>query len=296
MDNNMNKNTFVKFVIFCWLALTVASCSPGNPNDSLYTENPMNVFHLEDSTVGIVRINSQNQLEAAHCTAFFVSGRRLATALHCVRPPIQMRIELAPGVSFVIPGVTPLSDVVGSEILLIRYQDHTAFLREFVEGNEDIVPYITSAHVISYDVDNDLAVLDLSDGERDATSWLALGTGRARVGEHVYSIGFPVGLFWIITDGIVSADHRLSSENAGSLLHTASITHGNSGGPLVNNSGQLVGINRAYVVDAGYLGVATPVEALRGLLENTAPVGTSATAAPTPTCRGQDGSCAMHID
>jgi putative serine protease PepD len=76
------------------------------------------------------------------------------------------------------------------------------------------------------------------------------------VGDGVVAIGSPFGLEETVTTGIVSALNRdISSTNnftiSGAIQTDAAINHGNSGGPLLNMSGQVVGINTQIESDSG---------------------------------------------
>jgi serine protease Do len=104
------------------------------------------------------------------------------------------------------------------------------------------------ASIIGYDTDTDIAVLKI-----DATGLTAAEFGNSddlKVGELVLAIGNPLGfeLFGSVTSGIVSALNREISVNEKKmqLIQTdAPINSGNSGGPLINSYGQVIGINSA---------------------------------------------------
>ncbi len=104
------------------------------------------------------------------------------------------------------------------------------------------------ASIIGYDVDTDIAVLKV-----DATGLTAAEFGNSddlQVGELVLAIGNPLGfeLFGSVTSGIVSYLNReiAINEKQMTLIQTdAPINSGNSGGPLVNSYGQVIGINSA---------------------------------------------------
>lgn len=104
------------------------------------------------------------------------------------------------------------------------------------------------ANVIGYDVDTDIAVLKI-----DASGLACAELGNSddlQVGELVLAIGNPLGfeLFGSVTSGIVSALNREITVNDRemTLIQTdAAINSGNSGGPLINSCGQVVGINSA---------------------------------------------------
>lgn len=127
----------------------------------------------------------------------------------------------------------------------------------------DLVP----ARLVGQDPVGDLALLHIQT-ER-ALPALPLGNAAAlQVGEFVVAIGSPFGFEHTITFGIVSATkrHFLRSGIFGGFIQTdAAINTGNSGGPLVNMRGEVVGINTA-TVGRGELGFAIPIDAAKAVL------------------------------
>lgn len=93
--------------------------------------------------------------------------------------------------------------------------------------------------VIASDPDKDVAVLKVP-GRNLAHLQLA-DSGAAQIGEHVIAIGSPLGLEGTVSDGIVSA---IRDEQNGKtwIQTTAPVSHGNSGGPLLNLKGDVVGV------------------------------------------------------
>ena len=104
------------------------------------------------------------------------------------------------------------------------------------------------AKIVAYDKEADIAVLKI-----DAKGLTAAEFGdsdKCEVGEAVVAIGNPLGLEFqnTVTCGIISALNRkvTINDNAMTLIQTdAAINNGNSGGPLINSSGQVIGINSA---------------------------------------------------
>jgi S1-C subfamily serine protease len=104
------------------------------------------------------------------------------------------------------------------------------------------------AHLVGSDPSTDIAVLKVNASSRALTP-LPLGdSDKVRVGDSVVAIGNPFGLDRTVTAGIVSALQRqIQSPNNWAIDHViqtdAPINHGNSGGPLLNADGQVIGVN-----------------------------------------------------
>lgn len=114
-----------------------------------------------------------------------------------------------------------------------------------------------TATVIGADKETDIAVLKVNAG-RDLP-FVALGdSDKARVGEWVLALGSPFGLSRSVTAGIISHKQR---ETGGSVFQKfiqtdAAINRGNSGGPLVNLAGEVIGVNSQIATSTGdYNGV-----------------------------------------
>ncbi|MGL5062803.1 MAG: S1C family serine protease [Microcoleus sp.] len=99
--------------------------------------------------------------------------------------------------------------------------------------------------VLATDVTNDLALIQLETNDRLSVIPLA-ETSRIQVGQRVYAIGSPFGLSGTLTTGILSRIGR-----NGDLQTDANLNPGNSGGPLLNSQGQLVGVNKAILSPDG---------------------------------------------
>jgi len=124
--------------------------------------------------------------------------------------------------------------------------------------------------VVGKDPKTDIAIIKI-----DAKNYLptvALGdSDRLQVGEWVMAVGNPFGLDNTVTSGIVSAKGRhIGAGPYDNFIQTdASVNPGNSGGPLVNVKGEVVGINMAIVSETGGnigIGFATPVNLVKDLL------------------------------
>jgi putative serine protease PepD len=112
------------------------------------------------------------------------------------------------------------------------------------------------AQVVGTDASTDLAVLKV-DAPASQLFPLSLGdSSKLAVGDSVVAIGSPFGLEGTVTSGIVSALHReMTSPNHfaidNSIQTDAAINHGNSGGPLLNAQGKVVGITSQIESNSG---------------------------------------------
>jgi serine protease Do len=131
---------------------------------------------------------------------------------------------------------------------------------------------LLDARVVGSDAPSDLAVLKVDAGNLPL---LSLGdSDRVRVGDVVLAIGNPLGIGQTVTEGIISAKGRQTGLSNGSfedfLQTDASINQGNSGGALVNMSGELVGVNSQILSPSGGsigLGFAIPSNMARSVME-----------------------------
>ncbi len=123
------------------------------------------------------------------------------------------------------------------------------------------------ATVVGADADLDLAVLKVDAGV--ALPELPLGNSdQLRVGEWVCAIGNPYAYEHTVTVGVVSfVGRKLFDQSLDQYIQTdAAISFGNSGGPLLNTAGEVVGINTAVSRQASNIGFAIPVNQAREAL------------------------------
>ncbi len=132
--------------------------------------------------------------------------------------------------------------------------------------------------LIGTDPLNDVAYLKINNASNLPT--VALGDSKTiSVGQQVIAIGNALGQYQnSITAGIISGTGRAltayssdlsSSENLTDMIQTdAAINAGNSGGPLVNAAGEVIGINTATSSEADGIGFAIPISSTKGMLKN----------------------------
>jgi serine protease Do len=126
------------------------------------------------------------------------------------------------------------------------------------------------ATVLGEDLTTDIAILKIEANEKLQTVQLG-NSDDVQVGEWVMAVGNPFGLDNTVTSGIVSAKGRhIGAGPYDSFIQTnASLNPGNSGGPLVNAAGQVIGINLAIVNQGGAnsgIAFATPINLVKEIL------------------------------
>jgi serine protease Do len=127
----------------------------------------------------------------------------------------------------------------------------------------------------------DIAFLRVNDLKGKTLTPVILGdSSKMQVGDRVIAIGNALGQFQnTVTSGIISGYGRdltagdqsgaQSDENLTDLFQTdAAINEGNSGGPLVNIDGEVIGVNTAIASDAQNIGFAQPINDLKGLINS----------------------------
>ncbi len=139
-----------------------------------------------------------------------------------------------------------------------------------VEGADEVFVTLTDkrefkAKIIGSDRRTDVALVKI-DGSN--LPRLTMGdSSKLRVGEWVIAIGSPFGLENTVTAGIVSANSRDTGDYLPLIQTDVAVNPGNSGGPLINMRGEVVGINsQIYSRSGGYMGIsfAVPIaEAMR---------------------------------
>ncbi|MGA2320500.1 MAG: trypsin-like peptidase domain-containing protein [Solirubrobacteraceae bacterium] len=135
--------------------------------------------------------------------------------------------------------------VAGAGTITVSFDGHSGTTRE--------------ASVVGEDGSADLAVLKVDPSGLSLDPLRFADSSTTQVGEAAYAIGNPFGLNWTLTSGVISAlDRQIKAPNgaaiAGVIQTDAALNPGNSGGPLINSSGAVIGINSQIVSDSSTAG------------------------------------------
>jgi hypothetical protein len=196
--------------------------TPVRSPDALHT-------HISDSTAALVHFSFKVQQDKEsgeiehiavsirpHCTSVWISKDEMVTAAHCVV-----------GEEDADPVGTKAYYVVGKEVKEVL----------------DDPAAIHKAQIVAVDVDHDVALLKADAGGIPEHSYADFATEMPALGEHVYSVGHPKGMYYTHAEGTVSAYRGDESSGIGKVVQVnATIWFGNSGGGVFDYQGRLVGI------------------------------------------------------
>jgi S1-C subfamily serine protease len=120
--------------------------------------------------------------------------------------------------------------------------------------------------VLAVDKESDLVLLGIAEAKKAGIPSLTLNShGTIKVGETVYALGNPEGLTGTMSHGIISAGLRTFKSYA-LLQITAPVSHGSSGGPVVNSRGEVIGVVTTSLSEGQNLNFAVPASLVERLL------------------------------
>ena len=151
---------------------------------------------------------------------------------------------------------------VGENIIATNYHVMRDASRAICYSNNSTTKYKIDG-IMASDVTSDLILLKVNGLNKPS---LKMAKSLVSPGQRVFVIGSPKGLLATITDGIVSGLREF--KNLSLIQISAPISHGSSGGPVLNANGELVGISVAQYTDGQNLNFAIPTSNLETLLKN----------------------------
>lgn len=235
----MNFKTFLAF-IFVFL---ITSCSP--TTKLAYSPKPSVVEIGKSSTVAFVaESTNKNNIIKPYCTGVWINNDTLLTALHCAQGAATM-VEIKK---------LPLDLRKFAPLFIKRVQDPTGIEMSYITENEVVgleeKPKNTyTSIVVAIDENHDLALLKAKKNIPNH-NWLRISNYMPKVGDKVYVIGHQGGLYFTVMDGMVAAiretypiDLDDDFNIQGPLIQVfSSIYYGNSGGPIISQNGEIIGI------------------------------------------------------
>lgn len=231
--------------LFVFISLLLVSCAPMTKTTSFPSPTPAELGKA--ATVAFVAQTMRREPAEtfAYCSGVWINEDTMLTALHCARAAARMaEVRKLP------PEFRVLAD-----LLVPQVADPTGYEMVYIVDNEvtgiDTAPKATHKSVVlAIDAPHDLAIVTAKQSARPEHTWLRVATLNPKVGDKVYVVGHPGGLYFTFFDGIVAAVRETMPHDEGDEIAVAGpfvqvysgIWHGNSGGPVYSEKGEIVGI------------------------------------------------------
>ena len=122
-----------------------------------------------------------------------------------------------------------------------------------------------TAYLVGYDQDKDIAVLGVKNVK--FTPLKIADLKALNTGDDVYAIGAPKSMAYTLTKGVISAKEREIGKYE-YIQTDAAINEGNSGGPLLNDEGNVIGVNTLKMLDSEGIGLAIPMTVVSDFLKS----------------------------
>ena len=245
-------------------------------NYSLYVQETQHYSDLKDTLLEL-QVNTQTQINSLSSnllslqnstqnTQQQISLLKASTAddfsgiINSSLPSVvTVRTSAAQGTGFVI---TSNGYIVTNAHVLADSNGNLASNIQVITDNQNTL----NAQFVGYDGILDIALLKIS-GQYIP---LTLGNSNSvQVGDKVIAIGDPLGLQFSVSEGIVSAISRQGSNGLNDYIQTdTSLNPGNSGGPLIDSQGQVVGINNFKISSGENLGFALESNYVKQAINN----------------------------
>ncbi|MDE2099181.1 MAG: trypsin-like peptidase domain-containing protein [Patescibacteria group bacterium] len=185
------------------------------------------VDNVVTSTVVLLRKNGPNSWGKVVCTAEFISDHELLTADHCTVPAAFDEVDTL----LSDMGIAEEPDATNHEVRFVTYDD-------LLEAGKLNKAHQVAGKIALRDADNDVALITTTEF---APSYVPLRSTPGVLGEKVFAVGHPGGLFYTLHRGIVSFPKR-KFDGVITVQVDMGLFGGNSGGGLYDDFGRLIGV------------------------------------------------------
>jgi len=243
----------IQLISFTFISSQSAKLISQQQNFEKETDGVINVLKQENQyRIGeIVRSLSQQRTDFENQIEFLKSTQQDFSLVieEAIKKVVTVTTDLSAGTGFIVADgsyiITNNHVIEGSNTIQVQTYANEVYVAELVGA----------------DANADIAVLKIS-GELDAFE--LSDSDEVVIGEKVIAIGNPLGLSFTVTEGIVSALHREGPNGLQAYIQTdVTLNPGNSGGPLVNKDGKIIGMANFKVGGAEALGFALESNTLR---------------------------------
>nr|WP_321230369.1 trypsin-like peptidase domain-containing protein [uncultured Psychroserpens sp.] len=229
----------------------IVTIEDGNKQPSFlnanYNAKTTNVLNANTPDFTLAAENTIHSVVHVKNTALVSGGQTLQDLIYGRQSKQRAQVGTGSGVIVSPDGyiITNNHVIAGSDKISITLNDNRTYEAQLIGTDEK-----TDIALLKIDAEDDLPAIEFGDSD------------TAKIGEWVLAVGNPFNLTSTVTAGIISAKARdLSGRNSQSFIQTdAAVNPGNSGGALVNSTGQLIGINTAISSQTGsYIGYSFAV-------------------------------------
>ncbi len=280
-STRFNKVLKEKLWLFChlfWISFVSSSCMFAQPAPSRVVLAPI------AAATPILAPTPTEDAAYIDAAGLDIAERRVINVYQHVSPSVVSITTQVMRQSFFFEEVP--EEGAGSGFVLDT-EGHILTNFHVVQGAQDIeVSFsdqtVLHADVVGVDPRNDIAVVKVNAGQELLTPVVLGDSANLKVGQRAIAIGNPFGQFGrTLTTGVISAlDRTLQGSDGrtitGIIQTDAAINHGNSGGPLLDSSGRVIGITTAIVSPSGTsagVGFAVPVDMVKRLLPDLLTLG-----------------------
>jgi len=169
--------------------------------------------------------------------------------------------------------------------------EHNIFITNYhvIEGHHEVAIEDNDKNtfvgkVVLVNIDEDIAILIAEATIKTEIPLEIADISKLNTREEVFVLGFPYGMPYTETQGIVSAPKQLMSGKH-YIQTDAPVNPGNSGGPLVNKAGEIIGITTAKFNDADNMGFAVPITVLAEIIKKYEKAKPTSFSIQCPSCK-----------
>lgn len=254
---NNNKKLIAKFVSLCILGTSVSFNMAYASDDATTLATPTTLAPEVTNQNPMPSLAPMLQRVLPAVVSIFVEGEKVEEAQSILPPEFEFFFGNQFGEQ---QGQKRKFQGAGSGVIIDAAKGYVLTNNHVIADSNKITIKLNdgrelSAKVLGSDEKSDIALLQIKEPPKNLQQIKIADSNKLRVGDFVVAVGNPFGLNQSVTSGIVSALSRsfgTKSDSYENFIQTdAAVNRGNSGGPLLNLNGELIGINTSILAPSG---------------------------------------------